>query len=205
MAKKAKKKTKKNKKGRPTKYKPEFVQIAGELCQEKGYTIKNLAQHFKVVESSITLWMKEYSDFSAAIKKGRDVFDTQEVEQSLLKRAKGYGYDEITKEPVMVDKGVVDEKDIEEGETVEEAVENSLAVTKVVTKEVAPSEVAIIFWLKNRQPQRWSDKKEIDHRIEGITEPLTVEEMKKRIIEAEEAGTGIDEKSIEGNGNGSSN
>ena len=30
------------------------------------------------------------------------------------------------------------------------------------------------------------------------TKPLTIEEMKKRIIEAEEAGTGIDQRSIEG-------
>lgn len=205
MAKKAKKKAK-NKGGRPTKYKPEFVKIAGELCQEKGYTNKNLAQHFGVSESVIKVWKNRYSAFLATIKKGKDSFDSQVVEQVLLKRAKGYSYDETTKEPVIVDKGKVDGEVIEEGETVEEAVEQSLVITKVVTKEVAPSEVAIIFWLKNREPQRWSDKKEIDHRIKEIAEPLTAEQMRQRLEEVAKAGTGIDEKSIEGNGNnGSSN
>ena len=32
---------------------------------------------------------------------------------------------------------------------------------KVVVKDVAPNPTAIIFWLKNRQPQKWRDKQEI--------------------------------------------
>lgn len=201
-AKKAKRKAK-NKGGRPTKYKPEFVVIAGELCRKKGYTDKNLAAHFKVSESTIDDWKKRYPGFLESLKKGKDEFDTRIVEQALLKRAVGYSYDETTQEPVIVDKGEVDEKDIGEGETVEVAVESSLVVTKVVTKEIAPDVVADIFWLKNRQPQRWSDKKEIDHRVEGITEPLTFEEMQRRIAEYDSLEDGVDRKSIEGNQNGS--
>jgi hypothetical protein len=52
-----------------------------------------------------------------------------------------------------------------------------------------------IFALKNFG---WRDKQEFDHRVERVGETLTLEEMKKRIREADEAGTGIDYRSIEG-------
>lgn len=191
-----------SKDGRPTKYKPEYAEMAGKLCQEKGYTDKNLATHFKVNESTINNWKRRYSEFLESLKKGKDEFDSQVVEQALLKRATGYSYDETTREPVIVVKGVVDKNAIDEDETVEQAVESSLVVTKVVTKQVAPDVTAQIFWLKNRRPGRWSDVKEIKHRIEEVGKPLTIDEMKKRIIAADEVGTGLDKRSIEGsNGN----
>ncbi len=195
--------------GRPTKYKAEYVEEAGELCRQQGYTDKNLAAQFKVSEKTINVWKKQHPQFLQSLKKGKDEFDSQVVEQSLLKRATGYSYDEITKEPAIVDKGEVDAADIPEGETAEKAVEESLVVTKIVRKGIAPDVTAQIFWLKNRQPHRWSDKKEIDHRVEEVRrEPITVEEIKRLIAETEAAGTGLDSRSIEGvnggsNGNGS--
>ena len=197
MAKKAKK-AKKRKGGRPTKYNPKYVKVAGKLCEEKGYTNKNLAAHFKVAESTINKWKKEFSEFSDAIKKGKDEFDSQVVEQSLLKRALGYSYVETTRELQADNEEVPDDDD-------GESAIQTLVVTKKVTKQVVPSDVAIIFWLKNRRPGRWSDVKEIEHRIEEIGKPLTIDEMKKRILEAGTVGTGIDNRSIEGsNGNNAS-
>lgn len=185
MAKKTKKK-----KGRPTSYKPKYAEVAGRLCKEKGYTDKNLAVHFNVSETTINNWKHDFLEFLESIKKGKDDFDSRVVEQALLKRAVGYSYVETTRE-----------LQSESGELFDEEIESSiqtLEVTKKVTKQIAPDVTAQIFWLKNRKPQRWSDMKEIEHRIEGITEPLTLEEMKKRILEAEKAGTGIDQRSIEG-------
>lgn len=193
MAKKAK-----NKGGQPTKYKPEYAKKAERLCREQGYTDKNLAAYFKVNESTINRWKNKYCEFWESIKKGKDVFDTEVVEQSLLKRATGYSYVETTRELQKEDQEVIDE---DEGS---EIPIQTLAVTKKVTKQVAPDVTAQIFWLKNRRPQRWSDVKEVEHRIEEVGKPLTIAEMKKRIIEAEAAGTGIDQRSIEGsNGNAS--
>lgn len=190
MAKKAK-----NKKGRKSKFNPKYAEKARELCAEKGYTDKNLAVHFKVSEATINRWKKEFSEFCESLKKGKDEFDSRVVEQSLLKRAAGYSYVETTRElqDSDSDSTVVDE---DEGS---EIPIQTLVVTKKVTKHMAPDVTAQIFWLKNRQPQRWSDKKEIDHRIEDVSKPLTLKEMKERIVEAEAAGTGIDNRSIEGN------
>lgn len=40
---------------------------------------------------------------------------------------------------------------------------SELVVTKVVTKEVIPDTTAQIFWLKNRKPEEWRDKKDVEH------------------------------------------
>ena len=37
-------------------------------------------------------------------------------------------------------------------------------VTKVQTiKHYPPSETAMIFWLKNRDPENWRDRQEVEH------------------------------------------
>lgn len=41
--------------------------------------------------------------------------------------------------------------------------ENVLIETKRVTKEVHPDTTAQIFWLKNRKPQQWRDRHDIEH------------------------------------------
>jgi hypothetical protein len=37
-----------------------------------------------------------------------------------------------------------------------------MVTIKEVTKEVAPDATSMIFWLKNRRPERWRDKQSID-------------------------------------------
>ncbi len=54
-----------------------------------------------------------------------------------------------------------------------------------------------IFALKNFG---WRDKQEFDHRVEQVREPLTIEELKKRMALYDKLNDGIDRKSIEGNG-----
>lgn len=185
--------------GRPTKFKEEFIEQAGELCREKGYTDKDLAKHFNVTEATINNWKRGYLEFFESLKKGKDKFDSGVVEQALLKRALGYSYTETTREPVILSKkGVIDRDAIGEGESVEEAVGRFLVIVKQVIKEVAPDVTAQIFWLKNRRPGRWSDKKAIDHRVKEVSEPLTEEELFEHLKAIHGAGDGIDWRSIEG-------
>lgn len=54
-----------------------------------------------------------------------------------------------------------------------------------------------IFALKNFG---WKDRQNFDHRVEQVSEPLTLEELKERIKASEEADDGIDWRSIEGSG-----
>ena len=47
--------------------------------------------------------------------------------------------------------------------------DGKMEITKKVTKKIVPDVTAQIFWLKNRQPDRWRDKQEL-----GITAEVTV-------------------------------
>lgn len=67
------------------------------------------------------------------------------MENALLKRALGYKYNEITREPV------------EQINEMTGQMETAMLETKIVTKEVQPDVTAQIFWLKNRKPNELRD------------------------------------------------
>ena len=109
-----------------------------------GLTDEQIMHNMKIKsKSTYYSYMKKYSNISNAIKKGKEVVD-YEVENALLKRAKGYEYTE---------------------ETYEDGI-----LKKKVTKQVAPDSTAIIFWLKNRQPKKWRDKVELTNDDEKMKE-----------------------------------
>ena len=155
--------------GRPTKYKPEYVEEAERLCCEEGYTDKQLAVHFKISERTLNNWKRGFLQFLQSIKKGKDEFDSEVVENALLKRALGYEYEEITQERC---------KDTGE-----------LLTTKVVKKQVPPEPVACFFWLKNRNPRRWRDINETVVRV--FPTELTEDEIRERLEAQKNAGNGL--------------
>lgn len=110
-----------------------------------GLTDEQIAKNMGVRRETLYDWMKKYPNISNALKRGKEVVDV-EVENALLKRALGYTFTETTKELR------------ENPETGNE----ELVVTKVVTKEIAPDTTAQIFWLKNRRPDVWRDKQNVD-------------------------------------------
>ena len=55
--------------GRPTKYRPEYCEIAESVLGE-GYSQAVLAGELDVDEDTITNWKKEYPEFFGAIKRG---------------------------------------------------------------------------------------------------------------------------------------
>jgi hypothetical protein len=79
--------------GRPTKYKPEYVQFAKQLAK-LGATDAGLADAFQVRISTIRLWMNNYPEFSEAIKVEKAAAN-QRVERSLYERANGYNYEAV--------------------------------------------------------------------------------------------------------------
>ena len=138
--------------GRPTKFSPDMIGRAYDLCREAGLTDAQLGRAFGVARSSICLWKTEHPEFGEALKRAKEEFDTKVVEASLLKRAKGYRYDEVVMEPCVVRK---------KGE-LPELSDPALAVTKRMRKHMPGDVRAMVFWLKNRSPERWRDRQEID-------------------------------------------
>ncbi len=126
-----------------------------------GLTDEQVAKNMGIGYSTLQTWKSKYQDIQDTLKMGKEVVD-REVENALLKRALGYTYNEVTQEAN------------EFGE---------LAVSKVVTKQVSPDVTAQIFWLKNRKPKEWRDRKETELSGNiGVNNPyegLTVEELRK--------------------------
>jgi hypothetical protein len=124
--------------GRPTKYRPEFVVIAREMCR-RGGTDYDLAQEFGVVTSTIWSWSLKHVDFSNALKTEKEGFDDR-VERSLAQRAVGYSY-HATK--VMQHNGV--------------------PVYAEYIEHVPPDLGACKLWLTNRRKKDWTDTSKLEH------------------------------------------
>jgi hypothetical protein len=121
------------KRGRPSKYRPEFPRQAQKLCL-LGATNEKLADFFSVAVSTVDKWIKEIPEFSGALKSGRDDADAR-VANSLFRRALGYKHKTIKIFQY-------------EGQSFEHE----------FIEQYPPDPTSCIFWLKNRQPQRWRDK-----------------------------------------------
>lgn len=120
-----------------------------------GLTDEQIAANMGISRKTLADWKNKHSDICDTLKRGKDVIDRQ-VENALLKRALGYKYKETTRERVT---------DKETGEGV-------LVITKVVEKEVIPDTTAQIFWLKNRKPEQWRDKRVVDDSCSDKAEQL---------------------------------
>lgn len=144
--------------GRPTDYKPEYVEQAAKLC-ELGATDEEMGDFFKVSTRTIYRWKNEYPEFCQALKIGKDAAD-QRVERSLYQKATGYYVVEQESHKLKIDQYK------EEIEVVD------------VEKYVQPDTTAGIFWLKNRKGAEWRDKKEVEvtvnheDRLDRIREKL---------------------------------
>lgn len=144
-----------------------------EAWARNGLTDEQIAANMGITRSTLNEWKKKYSDILDTLKRGKDIVDIQ-VENALLKRALGYTYIETTQERV-------DDYDPHTGLKTGSHME----VTKTVTKEVQPDTTAQIFWLKNRKPDTWRDKRDVG--IEGTLNTnnpfadLSTEDLKKLI------------------------
>ena len=110
-----------------------------------GLTNEQIAHNIGVNIDTLFEWRKRFPEISEALKNGREVAD-RAVENALYKKATGYEYEETTEE-LRFDKATGEKR---------------MVVTKRVKKTVPPDTVAQIFWLKNRKPGDWRDKRDVE-------------------------------------------
>lgn len=128
--------------GRPSSYKPEFVEQARKLAL-LGATDQEIADFFKVEVRTVYRWKHDQDEFCQALKVGKDVAD-ERVERSLYQRAIGYEQEEVK---IFMPSGAAE------------------PVYAPFRAKVAPDTTAAIFWLKNRRSGAWRDKSEVDNRL----------------------------------------
>ena len=121
--------------GRPSDYREEYAEQAYNYCL-LGATDAQLAVFFDVSETTINNWKLQYPEFLESLKRGKEMADA-EIAQSLHKSAKGYSHPDV---------------DIK--------VVNGEIVKTPIIKYYPPNPTSAIFWLKNRQPKLWREKRE---------------------------------------------
>lgn len=123
--------------GRPSAFKDEYVAQARKLCA-LGATDVEMADFFGVATSTFYRWKNEHQGFSEALKVAKEAADDR-VERSLYHRATGYTFDAVK---IFMPA-------------------NAMAPVYAKYREhVPPDTTAMIFWLKNRRPDLWRDKRE---------------------------------------------
>ena len=134
-------------------------------CRD-GLTDEQIARNMGIATSTLYNWKRDHVEIMEALKKGKEVVDI-EVENALFKRAMGYEYEETTEEAVF-------NKATKEWEMV---------VTRKQRKTVPPDVTAQIFWLKNRLPGKWRDKKAVDMEatVSSPFEGVSTDDIKKLI------------------------
>jgi hypothetical protein len=155
--------------GAPTKYKPEYNEQAYKLCL-LGATDAELADFFDVEESTINNWKLAHPEFLESLKRGKAQADA-EVASKLFKRATGYEAPDV---------------DIK-------MYEGQIIQTPLI-KHHPPDTAAAIFWLKNRQKDKWRDAKDIDHTTKGesLNQPKDLSRYTdEQLAELEQAATKV--------------
>ena len=116
----------------------------------RGLIDEDIAHNMGIGRSTLYLWKNNYPEIDAAIQAGNKPVD-ERVEGALLKRAFGYEYTEKYYEyfPVLDEDG-----------------ESTGKTMKVLVREVEkhlPGDVkAMMNWLKNRRPDIWKDRHELE-------------------------------------------
>ena len=128
-----------------------------ELASQ-GANKTQMCRHLGLLVDDFTQFCKEYDALDAVVQEGRAVADGF-VENAVFKRATGYtapAEESVTENP-----------------------DGSVTIKKT-TKHLAPDVAAATFWLKNRKPDEWSDKQELE-----LKTPKSLAALVKMTVTAE--------------------
>ena len=154
--KKIAKKLHKKKPGRKNKYethvKPKLRKIQGWI--DEGIIEAEICNRLGISVASWENYKNQYVVLLERIKRGHAKVNNDAVHH-LIKRFRGYGYEETVTEQSFNEKGKVISITDRNGNSVSRTV-------KVTKKQIAPDVTALIFWLKNKLPEDYKDRRELD-------------------------------------------
>lgn len=130
--------------GRPTKFEQSMV-IAVKYMAYSGLTDVQMAEELGINIDTFYDWQNKFPAFSEAIKEGKSLPD-EAVQSALFRRATGYTHK--VQKALVVSQGRGEPSEVEIVE---------------VNESLAPDPTSMIFWLKNRRPDRWREKQDVEH------------------------------------------
>lgn len=112
---------------------------------KEGKTEEQIAEVIGVSRTTLNNWKGVFPEFLYAVRKSRQMAD-ELVEAALFNRAVGYSHPE---EKVFCSEGSI--------------------VTHDTVKHFPPDTTAAMFWLRNRQPEKWREKTDGDVNVTNTT------------------------------------
>jgi hypothetical protein len=141
--------------GRPSRYRPEYAEQVFRLAL-LGLTDAELARFFDIDEATCNRWKHAYPEFRESLKAGREDADTR-VTERLYRRALGYSHEAV--------KIFADPK-------------TGTHMEVPYIEHYPPDTTACIFWLKNRRPVQWRDRRDVELTgKDGTVLPLSRDRM----------------------------
>src|SRR6185437_6128000 len=132
------------KRGRPSTYLPEHAERAYAMAQQ-GATDQEMAEALGIASSTFYEWRHLHPEFAEATRLGKEACD-ERVERSLYHRAIGYSHPAVK---IFMPAGA------------------EHPVYAPYIEHHAPETAAASLWLRNRQPEKWRDKQEVEHSVGG--------------------------------------
>lgn len=137
--------------------------------RRNGVPLTKIAtEYIGVSKTAFWGWYRSSEELRQACAVSMDVANMS-VEESLLKRALGYDYDEVTRE----------------------LVGGEIRVTKVVRKHIPPDVKACLSWLYNRLPNQWRC---VQEPLESTQYVATVKNI---LVAMKEVADGAEPKEVE--------
>lgn len=127
---------------RPTKYNAILHPALAEAWAAAGRTEEEIAEKLGISSRTLSRWKDSHEEFCHALKAGK-IEPDDKVERSLFERATGYNNPNAVK--IFMPQGAVS------------------PVYAPFTEHYPPDVTACIFWLKNRRPEKWREKQDVEH------------------------------------------
>jgi hypothetical protein len=137
--------------GRPTKYDPDYHPEHAYKLGLLSHTDEEIAAFFEIDITTFYRWQEQHPEFRQEVSRAKIPADA-DVAVSFHKRATGY---DIKTEKIFCFQGEV--------------------IRAETTTHIPPNPGAALNWLKNRQPDKWRDKKQLeveDHDGQPVAFPV---------------------------------
>jgi hypothetical protein len=126
--------------GRPTLFSLQKSEQAYSLAQA-GCTDQEMADELGISANTFYRWRNEHPEFREATRLGKEAAD-ERVTRSLYHRALGYSHQAVK---IFMPAGSTE------------------PVYAPYTEHFPPDTQAASLWLRNRQPDKWRDKQDVEH------------------------------------------